>query len=46
MRATLDRGMVTAAILTRFVSTLSPDEERTLARLLDPDRGSGMVGRR
>ena len=46
MRATLDRGGDHAAILTRFVSTLSLDEERTLARLLDPHRGSGMVGQR
>ena len=46
MRATLDRGGDHAAILTRFVSTLSPDEERTLVRLLDQSRDPGMVGRR
>jgi predicted transcriptional regulator len=36
MRAMLDRGGDHAAILTQFVGTLSPDEERTLMRLLDP----------
>jgi predicted transcriptional regulator len=36
MRAMLDRGGDHAAILTRFVGTLSPDEERTLTQLLHP----------
>ena len=38
MRAMLDRGGDHAAILTRFVGTLSPDEEHTLTRLLHPPR--------
>ena len=34
MRAMLDRGGDHAAVLTRFVGTLTPDEEAMLARLL------------
>ena len=34
MRAMLDRGGDRAAVLTRFLGTLTPDEEATLARLL------------
>jgi predicted transcriptional regulator len=35
MRAMLDRGGDHAAVLSRFVGTLSEDEERTLAGLLN-----------
>jgi predicted transcriptional regulator len=35
MRAMLDRGGDHAAVLTRFLGTLSPDEEATLAQLLN-----------
>jgi predicted transcriptional regulator len=34
MRAMLDRGGDHAAVLTRFVGTLTPDDEATLAKLL------------
>ena len=34
MRAMLDRGGDHAAVLTRFVGTLTPDDEATLAQLL------------
>jgi predicted transcriptional regulator len=34
MRAMLDRGGDHAAVLTRFLGTLTPDEEATLAELL------------
>jgi predicted transcriptional regulator len=44
MRAMLDRGGDHAAILTRFVGTLSPDEERTLTRLLHPPAQPGNPG--
>jgi predicted transcriptional regulator len=44
MRAMLDRGGDHAAILTRFVGTLSPDEERTLTRLLHPPGQPGNPG--
>ncbi len=35
MRAVLDRGGDQAAVLSRFVGTLSPEEEKTLSRLLN-----------
>ena len=35
MRAVLDRGGDQAAVLSQFVGTLSPEEEKTLARLLN-----------
>jgi predicted transcriptional regulator len=43
MRAMLDRGGDHAAVLTRFLGTLSPDEEATLAQLLrrEPPAGGG-----
>ena len=41
MRALLDRGADQTAVLSRFVGTLSPDEERTLARLLTRRDGEG-----
>jgi len=45
MRAMLDRGGDHAAVLSRFLGTHSPDEEATLAQLLDehhrPARGGG-----
>jgi predicted transcriptional regulator len=44
MRAMLDRGGDHAAILTRFVGTLSPDEERTLTQLLHPPGQPGNPG--
>jgi predicted transcriptional regulator len=44
MRAMLDRGGDHAAILTRFVGTLSPDEERTLTQLLHPPGRPGSPG--
>ena len=44
MRAMLDRGGDHAAILTRFVGTLSPDEERTLMQLLGPPDDPGRQG--
>lgn len=42
MRAMLDRGGDHAAVLSRFVGTLSVDEENTLTGLL---RGPGRLGR-
>lgn len=41
MRATLDRGGDHAAVLSRFVDTLSTDEERMLAELLRRDHPDG-----
>lgn len=41
MRATLDRGGDHAAVLSRFVDTLTTDEERTLAELLRRERSDG-----
>jgi predicted transcriptional regulator len=41
MRAMLDRGGDRAAVLSRFLGTLSPEEEATLAQLLDRQRTSG-----
>jgi predicted transcriptional regulator len=41
MRAVLDRGGDHAAVLSQFLGTLSPDEEATLARLLNQHHGSG-----
>jgi predicted transcriptional regulator len=41
MRALLDRGADQTAVLSRFVGTLSPDQERTLARLLTRPDGHG-----
>jgi predicted transcriptional regulator len=41
MRAVLDRGGDHAAVLSQFLGTLSPDEEATLARLLNQHNGSG-----
>jgi predicted transcriptional regulator len=39
MRALLDRGSDRTAVLHRFVGTLTPEDERTLAQLLrDQDR--------
>jgi predicted transcriptional regulator len=35
MRAVLDRGGDQAAVLSQFLGTLSPDEEKTLSRLLN-----------
>ncbi len=35
MRAMLDRGGDHAAVLTRFLGTLTPDEEATLAQLIN-----------
>jgi len=41
MRAMLDRGGDHAAVLTRFLGTLTPDEEATLAQLLNRQRAAG-----
>jgi predicted transcriptional regulator len=41
MRAMLDRGGDHAAVLTRFLGTLSPDEEATLAHLINQHQASG-----
>jgi predicted transcriptional regulator len=41
MRAMLDRGGDHAAVLSRFLGTLSTEEEATLAQLLDRQRTSG-----
>jgi predicted transcriptional regulator len=41
MRAVLDKGSDHHAVLSRFVGTLTPDEERTLAELLHRQRPSG-----
>jgi predicted transcriptional regulator len=40
MRAVLDRGGDHAAVLTRFLGTLSDDEKRTVAEVLRPTRRS------
>lgn len=39
MRAALTSGGDPAAVLSRFVGTLTPDEEQALARLLEDRRG-------
>jgi predicted transcriptional regulator len=41
MRAMLDRGGDHAAVLARFLGTLSPQEEATLARLIAQHRVDG-----
>jgi len=41
MRAMLDRGGDHAAVLTRFLGTLSADEEATLAQLLNHPKAAG-----
>jgi predicted transcriptional regulator len=41
MRAMLDRGGDHAAVLTRFLGTLTPDEEATLAQLLNRQQAAG-----
>jgi len=41
MRAMLDRGGDHAAVLTRFLGTLTPDEEATLAQLLNRHQAAG-----
>jgi predicted transcriptional regulator len=41
MRAMLDRGGDHAAVLARFLGTLSPQEEATLARLIAEHRVDG-----
>jgi predicted transcriptional regulator len=41
MRAMLDRGGDHAAVLTRFLGTLTPAEEATLAQLLNRHHASG-----
>ena len=40
MRAMLDRGGDHAAVLSHFIGTLSPDEEATLAQLLNRQHDS------
>ena len=40
MHVLLDRGGDQAAVLSQFVGTLTPDEEKTLARLLNRPPGS------
>jgi predicted transcriptional regulator len=40
MRDMLDRGGDHAAVLTRFLGTLTPDEEATLSQLLDRQRAA------
>jgi predicted transcriptional regulator len=44
MRAMLDRGGDHAAVLTRFLGTLTPDEEATLAQLLQRQQAAGGGG--
>ena len=39
MHAMLDRGGDHAAVLSRFLHTLTPEDETTLAQLLDRQRG-------
>jgi predicted transcriptional regulator len=41
MRAMLDRGGDRAAVLARFLGTLSPQEEATLAELISRHRAEG-----
>ncbi len=41
MRAMLEKGADHAAVLTRFLRTLTPEDEATLAGLLDQQRTSG-----
>lgn len=41
MRAMLDRGGDRAAVLSRFLHTLTPEDEDTLAELLDRHRAGG-----
>ncbi|MGI8867274.1 MAG: BlaI/MecI/CopY family transcriptional regulator [Mycobacteriales bacterium] len=41
MRAMLDKGRDHAAVLTRFLRTLTPEDEATLAELLDQQRSNG-----
>lgn len=41
MRAMLDRGGDHAAVLTRFLGTLTPDEEATLSQLLNQPKTAG-----
>jgi predicted transcriptional regulator len=41
MRAVLDRGGDHAAVLRQFIGTLNPDEEATLARLINQHQASG-----
>ena len=41
MRAMLDRGGDHTAVLTRFLGTLTPDEEATVAKLLTRGKPSG-----
>ncbi len=41
MRAMLDRGGDHAAVLTRFLGTLTPDEEATLVQLLNQPKAAG-----
>jgi len=41
MRAMLDRGGDHAAVLTRFLGTLTADEEATLAHLINQHRAGG-----
>lgn len=45
MRTMLDRGGDHAAVLTRFVGTLSPEEGATLARLLSDHQGAETADR-
>lgn len=41
MRAMLDKGRDHAAVLTRFLRTLTPEDEATLAELMDQQRANG-----
>jgi predicted transcriptional regulator len=41
MRAMLDRGPDHTAVLTRFLGTLTPDEEATVAKLLNRHKPAG-----
>ena len=41
MRAMLDRGGDHAAVLTRFLGTLTPDQEATLAQLINQPKPAG-----
>lgn len=44
MRAMLDRGGDHAAVLTRFVGTLTPAEEATLAQLINQHQAASGAG--